>query len=60
MNHNIRLHSEFGDYDDEDHQTIEVSGKVVTVDHLEDLLQKFVLATGFHVNVNLSYEGDNL
>lgn len=59
MSHNIRLCSDFGNFDNNDYQSIEVSGTVVTVDQLEDLLERFVVATGFHVNVNLSYQGEN-
>lgn len=56
----LGMRAEFGNYDDPDWARVEVEGKAVSVDELQDALQRFVEAVGFnYINVELVNKGES-
>jgi len=50
----LTLRGEFGEYEDSDWTRVEIESKAVTLEELQDVLQRYVEAIGFnYVNVSL-------
>lgn len=51
--YSLQLNSERGEYDTTDYNTVDIRGKVNDAVSLQELLQQFVTAVGFNVNVKI-------